>query len=86
MTQMPSIQQRIAELRIQDLHAEAAHARLVKEARAARRVQRGPSRLARLVAGFRTEADRLAAQPAPAEAQTIRTAARRTAAKTVVPC
>jgi hypothetical protein len=49
----PSIQQRMAELRIQQLHAEAAHARLVKEARAARRTQQGPSRIARFAASFR---------------------------------
>ena len=50
----PSIQQQMAELRIQQLHAEAAHARLVKEARAARRTQRGPSRFAKLAASFRS--------------------------------
>ena len=77
----PSIQHRMAELRIQQLHAEAAHARLVKEARAARRAQRGPSRLSRLVTGFRSPAVE-AEQVAVAA---VRTPARRTAAKTV-PC
>ena len=72
----PSIQQRMAELRIQQLHAEAAHARLVKEARAARRTQRGPSPFARLAASFRS--GRAAERPAGAVV-TRRVPARRTA-------
>jgi hypothetical protein len=77
----PSIQQRMAELRIQQLHAEAAHARLVKEARAARRSERGSSRLSRLVAGFRAPV----AEQQPGTVTTVRSVGRRAAAKTV-PC
>lgn len=77
----PSIQQRMAEIRIEQLHAEAAHARLVKEARSARRAQRGPSRFSRLVAGFRSPA----AETDQMAVTAVRTAARRAAAKTV-PC
>lgn len=50
MNGFPSMQQALAEQRIQQLHAEAAHARLVKEARAARRASRRPSRIIGLVA------------------------------------
>lgn len=76
----PSIQQRMAELRIQQLHAEAAHARLVKEARAARRTQRGPSRFEKLAASFRNA--RTAERPAGAVV-TRRVPVRRTASKAV---
>ena len=75
----PSIQQRMAELRIQQLHAEAANARLVKEARAARRTQRGPSRLARFAASFRAAGE---ARPSGAVV-TRRSPARRTATNVV---
>jgi hypothetical protein len=47
------MQQALAEHRIQQLHAEAANARLVKEARAARRANRGPSRIVGVVAAVR---------------------------------
>jgi hypothetical protein len=78
----PSIQQRMAELRIQQLHAEAAHARLVKEARAARRTQRGPSRFAKLASSFRSTgtAER------PAGAVVARRIPARRAATKIVEC
>lgn len=78
----PSIQQRMAELRIQQLHAEAAHARLVKEARAARRTQRGPSRLAKLAASFRSATT----EPRPSGAVVSRRIPARRAATKVVGC
>lgn len=53
MYQLPTLQHRMAELRIAQLHAEAEHARLVKEARVARRAKRGPSRVAGIVAALR---------------------------------
>lgn len=53
MSRAPTIQQRMAELRIQDLHEEAAHARLVKEARAARRAGRDRSQKNGMVAAAR---------------------------------
>ena len=78
----PSIQQRMAELRMQQLHAEAAHARLVKEARAARRTQRGPSPFAKLAASFR----RARAPERPAGAVVTRRAPARPTATKVVEC
>ncbi|MGH2785387.1 MAG: hypothetical protein ACRDJ1_08995 [Actinomycetota bacterium] len=77
----PSLNQRLAELRIQDLHAEAAHARLVKEARAARREHRGPSRFSKIAAAFRPSAS----EERPVAVRAQRIPARRTAAKSV-PC
>lgn len=62
MNGYPSMQQAQAEQRIQQLHAEAAHARTVKEARAARRADRSPSRIVGLVAAVR------GFRPAPAAA------------------
>lgn len=53
MNGFPSMQQAIAQQRIQQLHAEAAHARTVKEARAARRATRSPSRIVGVVAAVR---------------------------------
>jgi hypothetical protein len=53
MNGYPSMQQALAEHRIQQFHAEAAHARLVKEARTARRANRSPSRIVGLVAAVR---------------------------------
>lgn len=66
----PTLQQRMAELRVQQLHAEAAHARLVKEARAAKRARRGPSRITGLITALRsfapaTAVERPAVRPVP---------------------
>ena len=53
MNGYPSMQQALAQQRIQQFHAEAAHARTVKEARTARRTNRSPSRIAGVAAAVR---------------------------------
>lgn len=53
MNGFPSMQQALAEQRINQFHAEAAHARTVKEARAARRANRSPSRISGIAAAVR---------------------------------
>ena len=53
MNGYPSMERALAEQRIQQFHAEAAHARTVKEAREARGANRSPSRIVGLVAAIR---------------------------------